>query len=218
MKTLQQFQNHPILGSLYRSTRKNLSKIFTPVARARWAHRQIDEHIATLFKDPAVSRHSSCKKGCHACCHSQVSVNKDEIEILAHKVLRQEVVIDLDRLARQKEAGDDAAQWYKIDYHTRGCVFLDESGACRVYADRPGVCRTNYAVSAPELCATDNGIELPQRLLNTHAADMVLAGAFHASGEGGALPRMLWQAIERLQNKKKSKKRTPTSKLAQRSL
>lgn len=185
------------------------------MARARFAHQEIDRQIEVLFQDPAVARHSSCKRGCSACCHSQVSINQDEAELLALKVLRGEITIDIARLAKQKDAGDAAAKWYQIAYKERGCVFLDDDGACQIYANRPGVCRTNYAVSAPELCSTEDGVEKPHRLLTTQAADMVLAASFIAAKAGGAMPRMLWDAIAKLEKQRAPKK---PSLLAERKL
>lgn len=205
-RTLQSFSAHPVLGPLYKNARKHLSRVFSPIVRAKWAHQQIDQHIQTLFKDPVVAKYSACKKGCSACCHSQVSMNADEAELLALKVVRGEVSIDVERLVRQAEAGNDAKEWYQLKYAERGCVFLNSEGECSVYADRPGVCRTNYAVSTSEFCSTEDGIEKPIRLLNTQAADMIIAASFQASKSGGALPVMLWNAITRLSEKKKTPK------------
>jgi hypothetical protein len=39
------------------------------------------------------------------------------------------------------------------------------------------------------------------RLLNTHSADMAIMGAFQSSKENGALPFMLFKAIDRLLEK-----------------
>lgn len=205
-KTLQNFITHPVLGGVYKNAKMQLARMFTPILRAKWSHKQIDHHITQLFADPAVRRHSSCKKGCSACCHSQVSISADEAKMLAQKVVRGEVKIDLVRLAMQAQAGNEATKWYQISFKERACVFLDGKGECTVYSDRPGVCRTNYAVTAAELCSTEDGIEKPMRLLNTQAADMVLAAAFQASKGGGALPAMLWEEVEKASDTKRSKK------------
>lgn len=205
-RTLQNFRAHPVLGKVYQNARRHLGRLFSPVARAKWTHQQIDREISLLFKDPIVAKHSSCKKGCSACCHSQVSVSGDEAEMLALKIIRGEVDIDLEKLARQEEASKNVSEWYQIPYNDRKCVFLNEQGECSVYHDRPGVCRTNYTVSPAEFCSTEDGIEKPQRLLNTQAADMYLAAAFQISKSGGALPHMLWHALVRLNSKSRKHK------------
>lgn len=197
-----------MLGEVYRSARKHLSRVFSPIARAKWAHHQIDYHITQLFKDPVVAKYSACKKGCSACCHSQVSASDDEAQLLAHKIVRGEVSIDIDRLMTQADAGNDASAWYKLSYQQRGCIFLDSNGGCSVYEDRPAVCRTNFAISTAEFCSTEDGIEKPIRLLNTQAADMIIAASFQASKSGGALPVMLWNALQSI-SLKNTKSKSP---------
>lgn len=185
-----------------------MAKIFNSIARAKWVHYQIDQHIEQLFKDPVISKHTSCKKSCQACCHSQVSISNDEAELLLKKIVDGVVKIDIDKLAVQKSAGNSAKDWYQIDYKTRACVFLDQAGLCSVYADRPSVCRTNYVVSDPSQCSTENGNLLSQSLLNTYAADMVLSAGYIASKGGGALPRMIWDALIRHSKKKSYRKKS----------
>ena len=76
----------------------------------------------------------SCHRGCSACCVDGLSVSLVEAEPI------RRVHAELLKHGRP---------------HARGaCAFLDEDGACRVYAERPNVCRS-YG--------------LPQRWVQRHA-------------------------------------------------
>jgi hypothetical protein len=83
-------------------------------------HREIDERCASLQ-----SRHASrlrCERGCSRCCVDDLTVFEVEAERIrrAHPGLLRE--------GRPHDSGS--------------CAFLDGDGACRVYAARPYVCRT----------------------------------------------------------------------------
>lgn len=83
-------------------------------------HREIDERCAFLQ-----SRHASrlrCERGCSPCCVDDLTV----FEVEAERIRRSHA--DLLREAAPHPSGS--------------CAFLDGEGACRVYASRPYVCRT----------------------------------------------------------------------------
>jgi len=63
-----------------------------------------------------------CRLGCHACCVDELTVTRIEAERIrrAHPQL----------LATG------------VPHPVGGCAFLDAEGACRIYAERPLVCRT----------------------------------------------------------------------------
>ncbi len=83
-------------------------------------HAEIDAAAARLAERHAARLH--CRRGCSACCVDGITVFEIEAErIRAHHA---------DLLASGAP-------------HPRGaCAFLDGEGACRIYADRPYVCRT----------------------------------------------------------------------------
>ncbi len=204
--TLQQFRNHPVYKFIFDSNLANLKQIYSPIARAKHVHKEIEKHLAENLSDPIVAKHVSCKQGCTACCHTQVSVSHDEAFLLFNLIKSKKVKVDIDKLALQSQSGNNASDWYKLDYKDRGCIFLDQQGSCTVYKDRPGVCRTNYSVSDPSLCSTEDGVEKPHRLLNTHPANMVLNAGYFAAKGGGALPKMLWELLcKKSDNKSRSK-------------
>jgi uncharacterized protein len=148
-----------------------------------------------LFEDEIVQENVKCGKGCSFCCHTQVSVTRDEAELLAQRII-DGIDIDLERLYRQSKAENSSGEWYKMDHKTRACVFLGPEGECTVYEDRPSVCRTNNVVSDPANCSTEDGKEKSVRLLNTYASDMIIMAHFSNSKENGALPQMLFRSLD----------------------
>ena len=83
-------------------------------------HAEVDARAAELAAVHGARLH--CRRGCSACCVDGISV----------------FAIEADRIrARNKTLLGRGAP------HAAGaCAFLDGEGACRVYADRPYVCRT----------------------------------------------------------------------------
>lgn len=83
-------------------------------------HREIDALVQKL-EAHHVAR-LSCARGCSGCCVDDISVFEVEAELIRKKH------------ARLLAEGEP---------HERGaCAFLDDEGACRIYAERPYVCRT----------------------------------------------------------------------------
>ncbi len=64
----------------------------------------------------------TCHLGCHKCCQDDLTV----LEVEAKRI--REAHPNLVAEGRPHPIG--------------GCAFLNEAGACRIYADRPYVCRT----------------------------------------------------------------------------
>lgn len=176
-----------------------------PVERAQFTNSLIEKYVNEVTSTEAAKQLVKCQKGCSACCHTQVSVNSDEAQLLATRILEDGIKIDLDKLEKQALVKNDGLVWFKLDYSDRGCVFLNEQGACRVYTDRPAVCRTNNVISDPRTCDTSDGAHHSIRLLKTDLADMVTIAAYNASQEGGVLPYMLVKTLSEMNAKKFSK-------------
>ncbi len=202
-RTFQRLKDHPYFSKFVLSLRMAFSEMISPVQRARFAHKQVDEALDELWKaNPLAAQATSCKKGCTACCHTQVSVTKDEAELLACRV-GKDVLIDQERLERQARAKDSSSEWYKLSYEDRRCVFLGSDGECQVYEDRPSVCRSNYVFSPPEDCLTKDGNIRPVRLLIPEKADMVTMAHFLESRDNGDLPRLLKQNLDKRKDQKR---------------
>lgn len=173
---------------------KRIKKLTSSSRRARLVHKEVNKKITKLFSDPAVQRNVSCRQGCSACCHTQVSVSDDEANLM-HRLIEDGVEIDLNKLKKQSLASKSSATWYRLSYEDRGCIFLDENKSCKIYDNRPAVCRTNYVVGDPKDCSTEDGLEQSVRLLNTYEADMVIMAGFSQCKENGALPDLLYKLI-----------------------
>ncbi|MEM6559601.1 MAG: YkgJ family cysteine cluster protein [Myxococcota bacterium] len=80
----------------------------------------IDKRVAEL--EELHRERLQCARGCHACCVDELSVHEVEATHIEHAVG--------DRLLGLSPAP------------TGRCAFLDREGACRIYEQRPYVCRT----------------------------------------------------------------------------
>ncbi len=178
-----------------------LSKIPFPIKRAKIIHQTIDEFNKEVFAHPLVQQFSPCKTGCSACCHTQVSVTRDEAELLVQRIA-DGVEINIDKLVQQAKVGDAASDFYKLDYEARGCIFLDEKGLCKVYEDRPSVCRTNAVLGDADQCKTTDGHQ-QVRLVKTPQSDMAIYASFLYAQESGSLPTMVFKVLDEINNEVK---------------
>ncbi len=83
-------------------------------------HAEVDEAALAL-----ALRHADrlqCRRGCHACCVDELTVTRIEAEQI-----------------RRAHPGLLATG---PPHPVGACAFLDAEGACRIYAERPLVCRT----------------------------------------------------------------------------
>lgn len=182
--------------AIHRMVSKKLSKLSSAIERARYAYKKVEEFNTEVFNDPIVAEHVQCKKGCSMCCHTQVSATQDEAVLLA-EIIASGHPIDWNRFHKQKQVGNSHADWYKLQHSERACIFLDDSGSCSIYEDRPLVCRTNNVISDPAYCDTTLGNTPTIRLVNTFKSDIVTHAAFVKSN-GGVMPNIVWSSLERL--------------------
>ena len=194
LKTFAELKHHAATLEFIQFVLKKLKKLGTPKKRAQFVHRMIDESNEQVFANPLIQQLSPCKKGCSACCHTQVSVTEDEASLLALRV-NEGVTIDLERLKKQMVARDSSASYYSLSFETRKCVFLDEQGSCRVYEDRTSVCRNNAVIGSADQCDTSSGDVKSTRLVRTPEADLVTYAFFLNSPSSGSLPYMLARSL-----------------------
>jgi Fe-S-cluster containining protein len=92
----------------------------TALTKLMSLHAEVDERVAELTR-----RHADrmrCKRGCCDCCADGITV----FEIEAERIRLHHA-----QLLESEQPHAEGA-----------CAFLDERGACRIYEDRPYVCRT----------------------------------------------------------------------------
>lgn len=86
----------------------------------RELHAEVDQSAARLER--AHAGRLQCRRGCSGCCIDELRVFEIEAENIR------------DRHGALLQAAEP---------HAKGaCAFLDAAGSCRIYADRPYVCRT----------------------------------------------------------------------------
>lgn len=188
LKSKSEFLNITLL------VKSALRKIESAQERARFVHQAVDEFNKVVFSHPLVKEFSPCKAGCSACCHTQVSVTKEEAELLYENLLGN-ASIDIDKLLLQAQAQNSSQQFYKLSFKERGCVFLDEVGNCQVYSDRPAVCRTNAVVGSSDQCMSSGASNVAIRSVRTPHSDMAIVAAYQVSEEAGTLPFLLAKTI-----------------------
>jgi len=82
-------------------------------------HREVDTVAAKL--EAFHAERLTCARGCAGCCVDDIRVFEVEAQLIR---------------TRHRAVLQAAA------HPVGACAFLDEAGACRIYADRPYVCRT----------------------------------------------------------------------------
>ncbi len=124
------------------------------------------EMIATTL-EPFL-RNSSCKKGCHECCHYLVAASAIEAELIRRYVKenydhehRLSILSKIDKTAVYyphpvdiREGFPDEVRSLYNDRHIP-CAFLSKAGDCMVYEARPTICRTHMMLSGAENCKAD---------------------------------------------------------------
>lgn len=195
-KTFDELKHKSEYISIVQAVVEQLKLIGDFKQRARVVHQLIDTFNQQVFSHPLVKQMSPCQKGCHACCHTQVSITEDEAELLILKIKEDGITIDQDLLKQQMSAKNDSASYYQIDFSARKCIFLNDQGECQVYEDRPSVCRTNAVLGSKDQCDTSNGETRNTRLVNTPQSDMAIYASFLYSRSSGTLPYMIGKRLD----------------------
>ena len=194
-QTFESLKNQPAFLEISQFIVKHLNKMTNGLERARFVHNVIDEYNKEVFEHPLLKEFVPCKAGCSACCHTQVSVTEEEAALLISNI-DDGMEINYSMLEKQAAAGNDSDLFFKIPYQERRCVFLSDAGGCRVYKDRPSVCRTNAVVGDAAQCDTKSGQFHQLRLVKTSKADMAVVGAFYHSKDSGTLPFMVQKLLK----------------------
>jgi len=156
--------------------------------RGRELHRLINRTM-----EQAAPKNVSCQRGCAACCRYEVEITWDEAEVLKEAVLGG-VAIDEGRLTALAARERKSPLWSDLANPENRCVFLGEDGACRVYEQRPAICRKHLVTSPPIACGTPGESVAIVRIL---FAEIVLSAALGIDTvTTGSLPKMVWAALQ----------------------
>lgn len=122
--------------------------------RARWTHKFLQDLIDREKKAKAEQfSQVPCKTGCSGCCHQQIEINGDEAKLLA-SLVDNGLKVDMEKLERQAKTAYGHLEWWRQPQADKACIFLDQgTGQCRVYANRPLVCRKYYVFTEPARCS-----------------------------------------------------------------
>jgi Fe-S-cluster containining protein len=196
LQTYNRLKNNPNFLAITDFVLRTIRNEKNPIDRAQFVHQIVDDCNELVLKHPLIIEHSGCQKGCANCCHTEVSVTPDEAKLLAQRV-KEGIDIDWEKLRTQKNTVEENKSFYSIPFQARACVFLDEENQCRVYEDRPSVCRTNVVIGTSEQCSTEDGTVKAMRLVNTERSDMAIMASFMlAPNENSILPKLLWDTLE----------------------
>ena len=137
----------------------------------------------------------SCRKGCTGCCHYEVEITQNEAVLLKDAVVGG-LSIDDDRLHLQAERERQSPEWRRFGHRDNRCVFLAEDGACRVYHDRPSICRKHVVTTPVAACSTAGEVVAPVQVL---LAEILLSAELSLEGTVyGSLSKMLLQSLQQV--------------------
>ncbi|RKZ82365.1 MAG: hypothetical protein DRQ39_10790 [Gammaproteobacteria bacterium] len=113
--------------------------------------------IEKITKESGMNDTITCGAGCGFCCHAEIPVNSFEAIYLKEVVSGLD--IDEDALFIQLKADD----YNSLDFKKRRCTLLDNDDKCRIYKNRPLVCRSHNSIDLKDYC---NRVKYPTRKLN----------------------------------------------------
>ena len=111
--------------------------------KAKYMYQLIEEQLIKTDLS-----NTSCQKGCHYCCYHPIELTSSEKE----NIVLQVESANKKRLAYQVDQIFNDDIYENWDYKKQACVFLDEQGGCKIYQDRPLICRLTYVTSNSENC------------------------------------------------------------------
>ena len=122
-KSFDQLSHLPEFLEIVQFILDKISRVSSPLKRARIVYKSIDEFNEEIFAHTLVQQYSPCKVGCSACCHTQVSVTSDEAELLTQKIV-EGVEINLELLELQANVSEETSTFYQLKYDDRKVFIL----------------------------------------------------------------------------------------------
>lgn len=179
-----------MLGAVRSAFAKYTAKLLeysAGVPRAHALHQLMERELQAVATVPV-----SCRQGCFGCCHYEVEVTEAEAQILMQRV---QDGLTIDRLRLQEQAGRErqGPEWLRLAQPQNRCVFVGADGGCRVYEDRPAICRKHLVTSPAAACITPGADVTAVPVL---MAEILLSAAVSLEEVPCAsLPKMLHAAL-----------------------
>jgi len=96
---------------------------------------------------PEVIQNSTCKKGCHYCCHDEIFTTKTETNNIKAFIKKNKIKYNKNTMRHQAAKGYENLSWKE-----KKCAFLSPQGTCNIYTERPLICRNHMSMDNPEKC------------------------------------------------------------------
>ena len=175
------------LDSVYKTYREIVDLLKTIPAgagRAGWVYKLVEKHRSASSSSSSSS--SSCQRKCGGCCHGRVEINTEEAEALVRSAEHHGWEIDSVRLKIQKDFR--VKDFESADELVARCVFLGEDQLCKVYNERPMVCRNHFVTTPRANCSTP---EAPKDLVADLMPELIAAAYNEVVQEKGLLADMI---------------------------
>lgn len=112
----------------------------------------INNFIDKMTAQAEIAKKTTCAKGCHLCCYSEINVSSFEADYIFARVQADREKLNKTRIETQQKK-----KHYKQKYANKLCAAVGEDGSCQIYEYRPVICRLWNATTRKELCSTKSG-------------------------------------------------------------
>lgn len=148
----------------------------TAKAKLYWLRQEV------AYTVKPISPMAACRRGCSHCCHIGVLLSATEADVIGKAIGRKPV--DSPRARAPTELlknglTPEVDAWRADIYFGVPCTFLDASGRCTIYEERPLACRIQLNLDRDALlCRLVPGRTVKAPYLNMHSSYMAQLSVF----------------------------------------
>lgn len=137
----------------------------------------------------------SCRKGCAACCHINVTITLEEAAVIAAYCAENDIPINQAYMQEQVKL----SEYHLARSAISACAFLKDK-ECSIYEVRPMSCRKHFVQSHPLYCDLKLVGNHETEIFFHPAVEIFMAAVLSASiTQTGRLPKMVLEVIARSQ-------------------
>jgi len=173
----------------YMNQYRELKKTHNVESVVSTIHEEIDKKMEESSARIETGEKVTCRNGCSFCCFLKVDINDDEAMLLTEYSRKIGLDIDYEKLEKQKVKTD--AEFLKLPYKDRRCIFLNKENSCSVYEHRPSACRKLLVVSKVECCDPENKSETQIKKLVNIEAEILSSSSLNVRESGGMVEMLL---------------------------